>query len=124
MVVLDRFRDRRSGADRGARADPDRCDQLDPGTDKRTVANRCLELVCAIVVAGNRSCTDVNAFSYFGVADVGQVIDLAAIRNRALLDFDKVAELHPVGQFGAGTHSCKRSDLAILAGCPAFEMAV
>ena len=56
--------------------------------------------VRAVVVAGDRSGTHVDAFADRRITDVGQMIDLAARADAAFLDLDKIAELGAVREFG------------------------
>jgi len=54
--------------------------------------------VRTVVITRDRAGADVDARPNLGIADVGQVVYLAAISDRALLDLDEIAELDAVRQ--------------------------
>src|SRR5690348_1533913 len=72
------------GGDRGARADgrtfadPHRCDQRSVGTDERAIADFGNELVDAVVVTGDGAGADVDPGADLGVAEIGEMVGLAA----------------------------------------------
>ena len=69
----------------------DRRNQFNTGANEHIVTDNCLMLVCAIVITGNRARTDIHTGTDYCVADIGQMINLAAIGNRALLYFDEIS---------------------------------
>jgi hypothetical protein len=78
-----------------------RRDQLGVGADEGIVLDDRLELVGAVVVAGDRAGADVDAAADRRVADVGQMVGLGLRGDRAVLDLDEVADMHVLGQHGA-----------------------
>ncbi len=93
-------RDCRAGTNGGALRNLDRRDQLSIGADKYIILDDSLMLVRAIVVAGNRSRADVDALANYGIAYVAEVVGLAAARNDAIFDLDKITDVNFVGQPG------------------------
>ena len=81
-------------------------------------------LVRAVVIAGYRARADVHAFTNFGVADVSQVIHLAALGYRALLHLDEITDLDVVGEFRTRTQPRERADFTIVARRRTFDVAV
>ena len=51
-------------------------------------------LVCTVVVGSDAARAIVHAFTYDGVAKVGQVIRFCAIGQGGIFDFYKVAHMH------------------------------
>ena len=84
-----------AGADGRARADRHRRDQLGVGSDVHVVLDDGAVLVRAVVVAGDGAGADVDVAADARVADVGQVVGLAARPDRARLDLDEVADVRP-----------------------------
>ncbi len=81
-------------------------------------------LVNAVIVARNRTCADVHALADFCITNVGQMIHLATVSNRALFDLDKISNLYVVGQRRTWAQSRKGSKLTVTAGSRALNMAV
>ncbi len=96
------FGNSRPCTDGRARADFNRCHQLDPRTDEGFIADNRPVFVGAIIVAGDGAGADVDAGPDCCVADIAQVVDLAAVRNRALFDLDEITDLYLV----ACSHAC------------------
>src|SRR5881394_19764 len=96
------FRDRRACADRRVGTDAHGRDEHHAGADEHAVADRRLVLVRAVIVAGDRAGADVHVATNLGVAEVGQVVHLAALGDRRLLDLDEVADLHVPGEQSDG----------------------
>ena len=113
-----------SGTDVRPVTDVDRRDEFDPGTDEHIVADCRAVLVCTIVVTDDRACADIDVRTDIGIADIGEVIHLAAVRDRAFLDLDEIPHFYFIRQLGAGPEPGKRSDLAVVARRRAFNVAV
>src|SRR5690606_3418220 len=90
--------DRRAGGDRRAGADLDRRDERRVRADEYAVADHGTVLVRAVVVARDRAGSDVHIRADGRVADVAQVVDLAAGGDVGLLRLDEVADLHALGE--------------------------
>src|SRR5262245_35103125 len=82
------LRDHRARADVGALADGQRGHHADVGSDERPVPDLGLGLREAVVVARDRAGADVHAVADGRIADVRQVVGLAAPSNARLLDLD------------------------------------
>src|SRR5690606_29678564 len=67
--------------------------QLGIGTNESIVLDNSLVLVHAIVVASNGSSANVDTRTHLRIADIGQVIGLGSLTQRAFLDFDKIAHV-------------------------------
>ena len=80
-------------------------------------------LVGAVVVTGDRSCTDIGGSADRGVADVAQVVGLHSGREVGGFDFDEVADVNVVIEFGAGAEAGKRADDAAWTDVGTFDMA-
>src|SRR5690606_1509594 len=72
-------RDDRARPDRGVLADRYRRDQRRVRADEGAVADHGAMLVGPVVIAGDGAGADVDVTPDAGVADVGQMIDLAAL---------------------------------------------
>ena len=92
--------------------DAHRRDQHVAGTDECAIRDGCRPLVHAIVVAGDRAGADVHVGADGRVADVGEVIRLAAIRDGGLLQLDEIADVHAGAELAAGPYTGKRTDEA------------
>src|ERR1035437_1676326 len=82
---------------------------LDPGADRGAV------LAVAVVVGGDRAGADVRRLTDIGIADVGQVGNLAAGPDVGVLDLDERARLGPLPQDGARPQICERADAVAVA---------
>ena len=80
-------------------------------------------LVGAVVVTGDRAGADIGGSADRGVADVAQVVGLDPGRQRGGLDFDEVADVNVVFQFGAGTQAGERADDAAGTDVGALDVA-
>src|SRR5690606_36693198 len=118
------LRDRRARTDRRACADLDRRDEHHAGTDERTVPDHGAVLVRAVVVASDRAGADVDLRADRGVAYVGQMVHLAAGRDLAVLHLDEVADLHALGESGAGPQPRERPDLTARARADEWQHGV
>src|SRR5580692_6435273 len=103
--------DGRTRSDRSAVADLYRRHQHAARADEGSGADPGLPLVGTIVVAGDRAGTDIDRAPNLAVADVGEVIGLAARANDAVFDLDEVAEVHAVGQLRLRPQTRERPDL-------------
>ena len=81
-------------------------------------------LVDAVVITRDRAGANVDARPNFGIADVGQVIDLAAISNRALFYLNKVSDLDVIGECRARAQTCEWSALAVVTARGSFDVAI
>ena len=70
-------------------------------------------LVRAVVIAGDGAGADIDLLADGRVAEVGQVIGLAARAEDAVLDLDEVADVHARGQAGARPEARERTDVAV-----------
>src|SRR3972149_953254 len=98
----DILRDRRARADISALANGDRGDKLGIAPDERAVLYSRNRLVRAVVVAGDGASPDVDALSYDRIAQIGEVVGLAAFSKRAFLHFHKIANPSLIGKNGLG----------------------
>jgi hypothetical protein len=112
------------GADGRAFADPHRRDQCGVGTDERAIADFGDELVDTVVVAGDGAGADVDVAANLGVAEIGEMVGLAAFAQLGLLGFDEVAHVCAGREFGAGPQARERADPAGAVGRDAFQVAV
>src|ERR1039458_4605090 len=89
--------DGRAGADRGAIADLHWCHQHCARADECAVADLGAPLIGAVIVAGDRPGADVDLAADRGIADVAQVVHLAAGTDLAVLDLDEITQVHAIG---------------------------
>src|SRR5690606_2324084 len=99
------------GAHRGIGADGDRRHQRRVGADKGAIADESPEFVDAIVVAGDGAGADIDSTANTGIADVAEVIDLAAWADLGLPGLDKIAHPGVRPQCGARPQTGKRPDV-------------
>src|SRR5690606_28474486 len=78
--------------------------------DEGPLPDRRAMLVEAVVVAGDRTRTDVGARAHVRIADIGEVIDLRACRDHRVLDLDEIADVCLFTNHSAGTQPRKRPD--------------
>ena len=74
--------------------------RLRPGTalsDKTIVFNNGSEFVGTVVVAGNGSCSDIDAGTHRCITDISQVINFRSFAYFAFLNFDKVSDVYFIG---------------------------
>ncbi len=64
----------------------------------------------AVIVASNCARTDVRARTHMGVTDVGQVINLRALINYRILDFNEVANAGEFSKFCSRAQACVRAN--------------
>ena len=76
----------------------DRGNQVCVAADEGVVADGAAELAVAVVVDRHHAAAYVDIFPKVGVADVGQVRHAGLFTQGGIFDFDKVADLDPVGQ--------------------------
>src|SRR5574343_1142157 len=81
-------------------------------------------LVHAIVIAGDGPSADVHLTAYRAVADVAQVVYLAANVDAAVLDFDEVADMRFFHQFGARAQAGEGADAAAVANLGAIDVGI
>src|SRR5690606_9756576 len=102
--------DHRAGADGGVRADLDRRHQRAVGTDEGAVADAGARVVRVGGVAGDGAGADVGLAPDAGVAEVGQVVGLAALGHDRVLGLDEVADAHVLGEHGVRAQPRVRAD--------------
>src|SRR5690606_27094230 len=98
----------------------DRRDERRVRADENAVADHGTVLVRAVVVARDRAGSDVHIRADGRVADVAQVVDLAAGGDVGLLRLDEVADLHALGEPRARPNPRERPELAALSGVEPF----
>src|SRR6185437_1694074 len=104
--------DDRSRADRGVVAHLHRRDQRRVGTDEGTIADLGDVLVHAVVVARDGAGADVHVRTDLRVAEIGEVVGLAAFAEFGFLGFDEISDMRPRRKFGSGTQTRERPDPA------------
>src|SRR6185437_8332837 len=117
-------RDHRAGADGGLRADRHRRHQGGVRADEGAVIDAGDELVHAVVVAGDGAGADVDAAADLGIAQVAEMVGLAAFADAGFLDLDEVAHVHAGGEFGAGAQTRERANRARAVGDDPVQVAV
>ena len=90
------FGDGGAGADGGTLRYCYRCDQLSIGANKNIILDDRLVFIGTIVIARNGAGTDIDVLSDYGIADVTQVICLAACGDAAIFDFDEITDMDVV----------------------------
>ena len=71
-----------------------------------------------------RACADVDAGPDRCVSDIGQVVDLTAVRDRAFFDFDEITDLYSVSEFSARPQSREWTDLTVVSCFRALDVTV
>ena len=107
--------DGRTGPDGRVRSDRHWCHKLCVRTDEGAILDDGTVLVHAIIIACDRTGTDVDILSYRAVSDITQMVDFAAGIDIAILDFDEIADVRMISDVGTGTDSGKWADTAFLA---------
>ena len=118
------LRDHRTRADGRLRADGDRRHQRRVGTDERAVANRRRRFVHPVVVAGDGTGADVHACADDGIAEVREVVGLAADAELRVLGLDEVAHVHAVREHRARAQPRVRPDHHRAFGARAVKVAM
>src|SRR5437879_2511462 len=86
------FRDGRTGSDVGAVAHAHRRDQRRIAADEHFAPDRGGMLMKAVVIAGDRAGADIALRSDLGIAEVREVHGFCAFADRALFEFDEIAD--------------------------------
>src|SRR5690606_17966655 len=102
--------DGRAGAGVGVGADLDRRDQHRARAHEGAVADLGPVLVHAIVVHGDGAGPHVDLAADGGIAQVGEVVGLAARADLALLHLDEIADVNVFVQHGLGANAGERPD--------------
>src|SRR6185436_14847098 len=110
----DVFRDRRASGDVGALADPHGGNELRVAADEGVLVDDRLVLRLAVVVAGDRACSDVDVGADGGISEVRQMTRLRFGPERRLLQFDKVAYLGALADERSWAKVGKRADTGSL----------
>src|SRR5882762_5565396 len=109
--------ERGSGPERRPAADPHRRDKLRVRADENVVLYDGSVLVRTVVVTHDRAGAYVDVSAHLAVADVGEVIRLGACAYATRLDLHEVADVHSLGEAGAGAGTDARvgADTAVRA---------
>ena len=99
-----------SRSDYGTVTNLDWRDQGCVGPHKGILSHPGLMLGNSIVVAGDRTGTDVGARANLRVTNIGQMVDLGILTDKRCLDLDKIPDAGTSFQFCPGTKACKGSD--------------
>src|SRR5688572_6941384 len=78
----------------GVLADAQRRHQHVARADEGAVFDDGLRLVHAVVVAGDGARTNVHALADDGIAEIREVVGLAAIADLGLLELDEISDVH------------------------------
>src|SRR5512135_354686 len=97
------FGNGRAGANGCSLAHADGSDELCIRANECVVLNDGAEFVRTVVVAGDGSGTDIDPAAHGAVANVAQMVRLAALADLAVLDFNEIPDMCIVMQFAAGT---------------------
>ena len=81
-------------------------------------------LVGAVVIASNRTGTDIDVLADGGVAQIAQVAGFAALAQLGVLDLDKVSNPRAGSQFGPRAHTGEWPNVAGPAGPDPFQYTV
>src|SRR5207237_10568942 len=100
---------------RGAAAHGHGCDQPRVGTDEHVVLDHRAMFVRAVVVACDGTGADIDVAAHRCVAEIGEVIGLAAGSHFRVLDFDEIADMYVFGQHGTRPYAGVGPDAAT---CP------
>ena len=87
---------------RGHLTDRQRRDQRTVRTDEGALADLGFIFEIAVIIAGDRACAEVRVGTHGDVAEIGQVADLHAGVEHAVLDLDEVADMGAGTDVGAG----------------------
>src|SRR6267378_508336 len=117
--------ERGSGAECRAPAHAHRRDELGVRAYENVVLDDGAVLVRSIVVAYDRAGADVDVPAHLAVADIGEVIGLGACAYATRLDLHEVADVHSLGEAGAGAGSDARvgADTAVRADVGVLQVA-
>src|SRR3546814_1107919 len=61
---------------------------------------------------------------HHGIAQIGEVVGLAAFADAGFLGLDEIAHMRATVEFGTGTQACERADRAGAVGDHAIQVAV
>ena len=78
--------------------------------------------VYTVVIAGDGAGADIAAAADFGVADIGQVVGLAAVPNRAVFHFDEIADVRFVADVCLRAQASVGADAGVAADAAVFQM--
>src|SRR5699024_8858558 len=105
-------------------ADGHRRDQRRIRTDERTIGKRGGRLVRTVVNAGDGAGADVLTSADDRIAEVGEVVGLAADPDARVLGLDEIADVRAVGEHAAGAQPRERPDLHRAFAAHAVEVAM
>ena len=99
------LRNRGTGSNVSAVADFYRCDENGIASDENAIADDRGKFIHAVVIAGNRPGANVRVRTQFGVADVTQVRDFAALADDGFFRFDEISDARAFFQMGPRTNA-------------------
>ncbi len=76
----------------------------------------------AVIVAGDRSGTDISALSDSGIADIGEMVDLGAGFDRGVFDLDKITDAAAGGEAGTGAQTGIGPNRCLFSDCCALKV--
>ena len=103
----------RACTERSASTDANRCDQLRGAADEHVVFDFGAEFICAIVITGNRTGTDIDPLTNGRVADIGQMVGLAIVTDLAIFDLNKIADVGTFLRIGIHAQTGEGSDESV-----------
>ena len=71
--------------------------------DERAFFDHGHVLACAVIIAGDGACADIDARTDLGVAKVSKVVGFGAAAQLGLFRLDKIADMRALANFAAGT---------------------
>src|SRR5208283_1173246 len=112
----------RSRPDIGSGTDLDRRHQGAVRADERMRADLRAVFGKAIIIASNRTRTDIRFGADACVSNIAQMVNLRAGTDLGGLHLHEIADMNILSEFGAGTQPCEGADRRILADRCAFQM--
>ena len=100
----------RAGGDIGVLAHGDRRDERGVAADERAVFDDGPVLGGAVVIARDRARADVDLGADGRVAEIREVVGLAACAQRRVLELDEVADVRVLADVGARSQMRERTD--------------
>ena|GEM_PF-3965553 len=92
-------------------------------TNERAVFNNGFEFVHTVIIAGNGACADIDLSTDIGIAQITQVVGLAALAESGFFELNKIADVRICGQLGARTQSRVGADLDVFGSSGLLQMA-
>ena len=66
------------------------CNQLRVRSNMYPIFDNSLMFVCAIVIASNGACADINLFANFTVTKIANVMNFAGLANKSIFNFKDI----------------------------------